>query len=83
MERYNGEVPTPPPLTSLPVMALLQIHRGGGGLALLACIQPLVTLQITLHLLRFGICGRFCCFEIDGLVVPVCIKTLQSNLDLF
>ena len=54
---YNGEVPSPPPLTPLPVMALVAESQRG-ALALLACIQPLVTSQITVHLLKFAIFGQ-------------------------
>ena len=48
--RYNGEVPSPPPLTPLPVMAV-EIHRG--ALALLAWIRSPATSQIIVHLLNF------------------------------
>ena len=46
---YNGEVPSPPPLTPLPVMAV-EIHRG--ALALLAWIRSPATSQIIVHLLN-------------------------------
>ena len=51
-------VPSPPPLTSLPLMAL-QIQRGGLALLALACIQPLETSQIIRYLLKFANLGLF------------------------